>query len=346
MRIALDAMGGDHAPGVVVAGAVQAAREYGIEIVLVGPEERLRQELGRYDTAGLSLPIVHAPEVIEMSEHPAMAVRRKAGSSIVVGTRLVRDGEAAAFVSAGHSGACLAAATLILGRLPGIERPTLATIFPSRQGFFILTDAGANTDCKPEYLLQFAYMGAAYAETVYGIARPRVGLVSNGEEETKGDRLVQEAHALLRRAPGLNFVGNIEPKDMLAGAVDVAVADGFVGNLVMKSAEAAAEMINAMLRQELTRSPATRIPAALLRPAFRRLKARMDYSEYGGAPLLGLRGLFIFAHGRSNARAIQNAVRVAHQAATQGTVEAIARSLARAGLPTQEMAPAGTETAE
>lgn len=339
MRIALDAMGGDHAPAVVVAGAVEAARRYGGEILLVGPEALVAAELAGHDTAGLGLSIVHAPEVIEMSEHPAMAVRRKRASSIVVGNRLVRDGQAEAFVSAGNSGACMAASTLILGRLPGIERPTLAAVFPSLHGLFVLADAGANTDCKPEYLVQFATMGAVYARKVLGIANPRVGLVANGEEATKGDRLVQEAHALLKQACGLNFVGNVEPKEMLAGAVDVAVADGFVGNLVMKSAEAAAEMLVSLLRQELTRSLATRVPAALLRSAFRRLRARMDYSEYGGAPLLGLKGVSILAHGRSDARAICNAIHVARQVVAGGTQEAIAQALTEDGQPPPAGAP-------
>jgi len=327
MRIALDAMGGDLAPQSPVAGAVEAARAYGVEILLVGPEEVVREEVARHDTSGLSLPIVHAPEVIAMDEHAAQAVRRKGDSSIVVGMRLVRDGQAQAFVSAGHSGAIMAAATLILGRLPGVERPALATPFPSRKGFFLFLDAGANTDCRPEYLLQFARMGAIYAEKVYGLARPRVALLSNGEEESKGDRLVREAHALLRQAFDLNFLGNIEPKDMLAGAADVVVADGFVGNLVMKSAEAVAEMLLGTLRQELARSPLTRLPALFLIPAFRRVRARLDYSEYGGALLLGLRGIAITAHGRSNPRAIRNAIRVAREAVLQQAVEAMAGAL-------------------
>lgn len=339
MRIALDAMGGDLAPQAPVAGAVEAARRYNLEVLLVGPEERVREELARHDTAGLSLLIVHAPEVIGMEEHAAQAVRRKGQSSIVVGMRLVRDGQAQAFVSAGHSGAIMAAATLILGRLPGVERPPLATPFPARKGFFLFLDAGANTDCRPEYLLQFARLGAAYAERVYGIPHPRVALLSNGEEESKGNRLVQEAHALLRRTPGLHFLGNIEPKDMLAGAADVVVADGFVGNLVMKSAEAVAEMLLGTLREELTRSFRTRLPALFLRSAFRRVRARLDYSEYGGALLLGLRGIAITAHGRSNPRAICNAIRVAREAVLQRAVEAMADVLKE-----EKEVPYGRET--
>lgn len=329
MRIVLDAMGGDNAPEAAVAGGVAAARELGVEIALVGPQERVQAELAGHDTAGLALPIVHASEVIAMDEHPAMAVRKKKDSSIVVGMRLVRDGQADAFVSAGHTGACMAAGLFVLGRLPGVERAPLATVFPSRTGRpFILTDIGANTDCRPEYLLQFATMAAIYAERVYGLANPRVALLANGEEDTKGDKLVQDTHALLKGTPGLNFVGNVEPKEMLAGGADVVVADGFPGNLTMKTAEAVAEMILGLLREELTASALTKMAAALLRPAFRRVRARMDYSEYGGALLLGLRGAVVIAHGRSNARAITSAVRVAHQAVAREAVPAIARALA------------------
>ncbi len=328
MRIVLDAMGGDNAPEATVAGAVEAARAFGVEVVLVGPRDKIQVALAGHDTTGLALPIVHAAETISMDEHPAMAVRRKKDSSIAVAARLVRDGQGDAFISAGHSGAVMAAATLILGRLPGIARPALATVFPRQQGFFLLTDGGANTDCRPEYLLQFATMGSLYAEKVLGVNRPRVGLLSNGEEETKGDRLVQETHALLRQANGLRFVGNVEPKEMMAGVADVVVADGFVGNIVVKSSEAVAEMLLGTIREELTRSLLTRLPAALLRPAFARVRARMDYREYGGAPLLGLRGIVIFAHGRSDARAIRNAIRVAREAVVQGYVVALSQALA------------------
>lgn len=336
MRIVLDAMGGDYAPEAAVAGGVAAARELGIEVVLVGREDAVRAELARHDTAGLALPIVHTEEVIAMEEHAAMAVRKKKDSSIVVGMRLVRDGEAEAFVSAGHTGACMAAALFILGRLPGVERAPLATVFPSRTGRpFILTDIGANTDCRPEYLLQFATMAGIYADRVYGLSNPRIALLANGEEDTKGDKLVQDTHALLKKTPGLNFVGNVEPKEMLAGAADVVVADGFPGNLTMKTAEAVAEMILGFLRTELTASLWTKLAAALLRPAFRRVRARMDYSEYGGALLLGLKGAVVIAHGRSNARAVTSAIRVAHQAVKQGAVAAIAQSLV-AAKPAEE----------
>ncbi len=329
MRIVLDAMGGDHAPAVPVAGAVAAARAYpDAEILLAGREEVIQAELSRHDTAGLPLQIVPASQVIEMHDHAAMAVRRKKDASIVVGVRLVREGQADAFVSAGHSGATMAAATLLLGRPPGVDRPALATVFPSLQGRFLFADVGATTDCRPEWLLQFARMGAVYAERVFGLSNPRVGLLSNGEEESKGDRLVQESHALLRQAAGLNFVGNVEPKDaLLHNAVEVLIADGFVGNIMLKGTEAAAEMLLRMLREELTRTWSSKLAAALLRPAFRRVMARLDYREYGGALLLGLNGVAIIAHGRSDAQAIQNAIRVAREAVLKGAVEAVAEAL-------------------
>ncbi len=339
MRIVLDAMGGDYIPQVPVAGAVEAARAFGDEILLVGPEPEIQAELARHDAAGLPLQLVHAPEVIAMDEHAAMAVRRKKDSSISVGMRLVRDGQADAFVSAGHSGAVMAAAILILGRLPGVHRSPLATIFPNSKGWHVLTDIGANTDCRPEYLVQFAYMGAAFAEKVHGLTRPRVALLANGEEDTKGDRLVQEAHALLRQETELNFIGNVEPKEMLAGAADVVVADGFVGNMMIKGTEAVAELILGLMREEFTRTLSTKIKAALLRPALRRVKRRLDYSEYGGGLLLGLKGVVIIGHGRSNAAAIRNAIRLAREAVEQGTVPAIAQSLKPADRESEPATP-------
>ncbi len=327
MRIVLDAMGGDYVPQVPVAGAVEAARAYGVEVVLVGREAEVKTELAKHDTTGLALPIVDAPETIEMGEHPAMAVRRKTGSSIVVGMRMVRDGQADAFVSAGHSGAIMAAATLILGRLPGVDRPCLATVFPRKEGFLLFADIGANTDTHPDYLLQFAYMVSCYAEKVFDVANPRVGLLANGEEETKGDKRVQEAHVLLRHAAGLNFVGNVEPKEMLGGAADVVIADGFVGNLVLKGTEATADLLLGMIREELMRTIWTKLPAALLKPAFRRIKARLDYSEYGGAPLIGVKGIAIIGHGRSDAHAVASAIRVAGEAVSKDVVAAVAQSV-------------------
>ena len=353
MKIVLDAIGGDHAPQLPVAGAVQAARELDVEIILVGPEDRLRAELARHDTAGLRLPIVHAPDLIEMDEHPVKAVRRKTGSSVVVGLRLVRDGQADAFVSAGHSGATMAGALFILGRAGMIERPCLATVFPSLNGRLIVADVGATTDSRPEYLLQFAQMTSLYAQLVFGLERPRVALLANGEEENKGDKLVQDAHALLRRS-GLNFVGNAEPKDAMAGDVtDVLIADGFVGNLFLKQAEATAKF--AMLKAKQTFMPRLGLRAALglapiavlaaLSPApawvlgvglaggpaliaalgapALELRKVLDYRAYGGAPLLGVDGVAIIAHGKSDATAVVNAIRRAKESVERGVVGAI-----------------------
>ncbi|HEY1013973.1 MAG TPA: phosphate acyltransferase PlsX, partial [Herpetosiphonaceae bacterium] len=261
MRIVLDASGGDHAPAATVAGAVAAARASGDQIILVGDEPSIRAELARHATDGLDLPVVHAPEQIEMTEHPAQAIRRKRNSPVAIGLRLVRDGAADAFVSAGHSGATMAGALFILGRIKGIERPCLATRFPTINGWTLLVDSGATTDCKPEYLVQFAQMGHIYAQRIMQIAQPRVGLLANGEESNKGDKLVQDAHALLAGGEAaVNFVGNIEPKDMLINdAADVVVADGFVGNLVLKFGEAVFKLTTTAIGRGMRRGLAGRL---------------------------------------------------------------------------------------
>ena len=322
MRIALDAMGGDHAPPVAVEGGVWAAREYGVEVVLVGREENVRQELAKYDTSGLSLPIVHASQVIEMDEHPAAAVKAKKDSSMVVGMDMVKRGEAEAFVTMGHSGGALAAALFRLGRIRGIRRPALSTIYPTESGFCVLLDVGATTECKPQYLLQFAYMGVAYAERVLGLANPRVGIVSNGEEETKGSVLVQEAHQLLKNS-SLNFIGNVEGKDIPAGMADVVVTDGFTGNVIAKLSEGLAAALLGIIKEEVKKSPVATVGALLSKPAFDKVKQRLDYAEFGGAPLLGVNGVVIVGHGRSNAKAVKNAVRVAKRAVEGGMLAAI-----------------------
>jgi glycerol-3-phosphate acyltransferase PlsX len=322
MKIVLDAMGGDHAPPVAVEGGVWAAREYGIEVILVGREEDVRRELAKYDTSGLSLPIVHASQVIEMVEHPAAAVKAKKDSSMVVGMDLVKRGQVDAFVSAGNSGGVMAAALFRLGRIRGIRRPALSTVYPTTTGLCFMLDVGANTDCKPEYLLQFGYMGAAYAERVLGIANPRVGIVSNGEEETKGSTLVQEAHQLLKKS-GLNFIGNVEGKDIPAGMADVVVTDGFTGNVIAKLSEGLATSLLGIIKEEVKRNPLATVGALLSRPAFEQVRKRLDYAEFGGAPLLGVGGVVIVAHGRSSAKAVKNAVRVAKQAVGGGMLAAI-----------------------
>jgi glycerol-3-phosphate acyltransferase PlsX len=316
-------MGGDHAPAEPVAGAVQAARELGIAVTLVGPRDIVAAELARHQTKALPIDVVDAPDVIDMAEHPAQAVRRLPNSSMNVAVRLVKSGKADAFVSAGNTGAAMIASLFGLGRLPGVERPALSSIFPTAKGRCLILDIGANTDCRPEHLAQFAMMGERYSRLVLGVSRPRVGLLSNGEEETKGNKVVQDAHQLLKQA-GLNFVGNVEGKDVPRGEADVVVCDGFVGNVMIKLAEGIGEFTFALMREEISKSPLAVVGALLLRPALRQIRRRVDYQEYGGAPLLGVRGVVIVAHGRSRARAIRNALRVADQAAQAKLVAALA----------------------
>lgn len=327
MRIVLDVMGGDYAPEVVVEGAVRAGRDLDGEILLVGRPEAIRPELARYDLTGLHLPIIPASQVIEMDEHPAAAVKAKPDSSMVVGMRLVKEGDAEAFVSAGNSGGVLAAALFQLGRIKGIRRPALSSVWPTRQGRCFFLDGGANTDCKAEYLLQFALMGNVYAQKVMGIERPRVGIVSNGEEEGKGSLLVQEAYQLLKNSP-LNFIGNVEGKDIFRDMADVVVTDGFTGNVILKSAEGVGTMLMEILEEEIRKRPLAMLGALLVRPAFRAAAKVLDYREYGGGILLGVNGVVIVAHGRSDARAIASAVRAAKQAVEGEVVSTIQAGLA------------------
>jgi glycerol-3-phosphate acyltransferase PlsX len=332
VRVALDAMGGDHAPGETVLGAIQAAREYGMGVYLVGREEVIRAELARHNTAGLDLPIVHTDEVIEMDEHPANAVRRKKNASMTLALQLVRDGSALGAVSAGNSGAMMAASLFTLKRIPGVERPALGGIFPTKDSICLVIDVGANTDCKPEYLQQFALMGSIYMERIFHVSSPRVGLLANGEEETKGNQLVIETHQLLRKNAstlGLNFIGNVEGRDIPVGGADVVVCDGFVGNVVLKLSEGLAETLVGVLRTQMTSTLPAKLAALVLRPGLRKVFRRLDYSEYGGVPLLGVNGSAIVSHGRSNAKAIQNALRVARQTAETGVAAAIAEGLAK-----------------
>lgn len=328
VTIALDGMGGDNAPDATVEGAVQAARELGVQILLVGRRDQLEPRLASQGAAGIE--IVHASEVIETDEHPANAVRQKQDSSIVVGLRQVKEGRASAFVSAGNTGAVMAAGLFELRRVKGVARPAISATFPTRRGVTLVLDVGANADSRPEHLAQFGVMGSAYMERVLGAANPTVGLLSNGSEETKGTAIVQAAHQLLREAP-INFVGNVEGNDIPTGKVDVVVCDGFTGNIVLKLSEGLASSINGLIREEIKASVVSKLFAVGVLPAFGRVRKRMDYSEYGGAPLLGLNGVCIKAHGRSNAYAIKNAVRVALQAAQQDVVGTIASGVA--GVP-------------
>lgn len=317
MKIAVDAMGSDARPVPDVQGAVEAAREYGVEILLVGPEALIRQELAKISNVPSGVQICNATEQIEMREHPAHAVREKKDSTIVVGVQQVKQGNADAYVSMGHTGANLAAAIFHLQRIKGVHRPALGAVFPTPKGPSLLIDVGANTDCKPEWLEQFAVMGESYFRAVLNVERPRVALLANGEEETKGDQTVQAAHALLKQRAamdGMNFVGNVEGKDVPAHLADVIVADGFVGNVALKTAEGIANMLNEIIRSEIKANPISMLGGVLALPAFNKVKRILDYTEYGGAPLLGVNGVVIIGHGRSNAVAVKNAVRVAKRA--------------------------------
>lgn len=328
MKIVVDAMGSDGHPQPDVEGAVWAAREYGVEIVLIGNKEIVEPELAKHSPVGLPISVVHASQVIEMKEHPAAAVRSKKDASMVVAMQMLKRGEVDAFVSAGNSGGCLAAGIFYLGRIRGVERPALSSVFPTRRGPCFMLDLGANTDCKPLYLLQFAIMGSIYAERVLGIANPRVAIVSNGEEEGKGNLLVQETYPLLK-ASGLNFVGNAEGKDIPAGLADVVVTDGFTGNVIVKLTEGVAKFILDIIKEEIKSRPLAMVGAALARGAFAQVAKRLDYREYGGGALLGVDGVVIVAHGRSDSLAIKNAVRVAKQSVEQGVLPAIRDRIAQ-----------------
>ncbi|HEU5374514.1 MAG TPA: phosphate acyltransferase PlsX [Ktedonobacteraceae bacterium] len=332
VRVALDAMGGDHAPGEIVLGAIEAAREYGIGVYLVGKEELIKAELGKYNTQGLDLPIVHVDELIPMDEHdPARAARNK-NTSMVRALQLVKDGAALGAVSAGNSGAMMAASLFTLKRLEGVERPALGGVFPTRESVCLVIDMGANTDCKPEYLQQFAIMGSIYMERLFHVNAPRVGLLANGEEEGKGNELVQGAHQLLKQSAstlGLNFIGNVEGRDIPAGGADVIVCDGFVGNVVLKLSEGLSETLIDLIKVQIASDLPGKIAGAVVRPRLRKLVKRLDYAEYGGVPLLGVNGSAIIAHGRSKAKAIKNALRVARQTAETDVAGAITAGLAR-----------------
>jgi glycerol-3-phosphate acyltransferase PlsX len=311
VRIALDAMGGDHAPEEIVAGAILAAREYPVEILLVGQEEVVHKNLAAADSIPRNIEVVDAREVVEMDDTALAPLRKKKNSSIRICANLVAEGRADAFVSAGNTGATWTSARAVMGMIEGVSRPALAAIVPSTKGHTLLLDVGANVETKPNHLREFAVMGHFYAQMLFGTASPRVGLLSIGEEEGKGNELTKETYRVLMET-GLNFIGNAEGRDVYNGNADVVVCDGFVGNVVLKASEALGEMVNKTLREELTKTFRRKIGALLARSAFDGLKKKMDYSEYGGAPLLGVKGGCIVCHGRSNAKAIKNAVRVAY----------------------------------
>ncbi|HYB74265.1 MAG TPA: phosphate acyltransferase PlsX [Candidatus Sulfotelmatobacter sp.] len=327
-RVAVDAMGGDLGSGVVVAGAVQAARELGTAVTLVGQETEVRRHLGAYPSGAPNIAVLHAPETVAMDESPSMALRRKKQSSIRIGLELLKRGEADAFVSAGNTGAVMATALVVLGPLPGVERPAIAIVIPTKTGRAVLLDAGANVDCKPRHLHQFGIMGSVYAEAVLGTRVPRVGLLSIGEEESKGNELTREAFKELEEEAGIRFIGNVEGRDVFNGQVDVVVCDGFTGNVALKIGEGVAEIFVSLLREELTRDFWSRAGALLVRRSLHRFKRRLDYSEYGGAPLFGVDGVCIIGHGRSSPKAIKNAIRVAGECVTKQVIPHIRDGIA------------------
>ncbi len=328
IRIALDAMGGDSGPQVNVEGAVAAAREFGSSVILIGAETELQHHLSRQDVQGLSLTIRHAPEAVEMGESPLVALRRKKQSSIRIGLDLVKRGEAQAFVSAGNTGAVMTTALVVLGALPGVERPAIAAVVPTLTGQAVLLDVGANVDCKARHLVQFAIMGNVYARDVLGLARPRVGLLSIGEEESKGNELTREVFKELGDESSLNFIGNVEGRDVFSGTADVVVCDGFIGNVALKISEGLVDTLFHLLREELQKGLRARAGSLLLVPAFRRFKRRIDASEKGGALLVGVSGVCVISHGRSTAKAIKNAIRTASESVANKVIAHIREGMA------------------
>jgi phosphate acyltransferase len=325
MRIAVDAMGGDFAPQSIVEGAVLAAREHGVPVVLVGDEKIVRQEVAKYPgTESLPITYVHASEAVGMDESPLTPIRKKKDSSIKVAFDLLKEGGASAVVSAGNSGAVLASAVFLLEKL--VDRPAIGTILPTLKGFTIMLDGGANVDCKPSHLVQFALMGEAYARYILKKERPQVGLLSNGEEESKGNELVRETHAILKTS-SIGYIGPVEGRDIFNGRVDVVICDGFVGNAVLKICEGMAEAIGSMIRQEIQTSNWGKLGYLFARKAVGRIKKKLDYSEYGGAPLLGVDGVVIISHGRSTPKAMKNAIRIAHEYAQISLPKLLLRNL-------------------
>jgi phosphate acyltransferase len=328
MRLAIYAMGGDHAPDSIIAGALVAARRLQIGLLLVGTRDVIEHELTKHPgSGGLDLNILDAPERIEMEEPAAAALRRKPLASISVAAAAVRDGQASALFSAGHTGAAVMAAHAAFRRLPGVDRPALATIIPTRRQPAVLLDSGATVECRPQHLVQFALMGSAYATVALNCESPRVGLLSVGEEETKGNELTREAHQLLKAAP-VHFVGNVEGRDVYSGEADVIVCDGFTGNITLKISEGLVETVDWLLHDELSATVGTRVGYLLSRQAFRRFRKRVDYSEYGGAPLLGLDRLVVVGHGRSSPKAVRNAVAMTARFVREGVLDSLTRALA------------------
>ena len=346
-KVVVDAMGSDRAPHPEIDGALAAARDFGVRVILVGLPERVVPELKRCGWRGdgdKGVEFVEAAEFIGMDEAVATAVRRKRRSSMRVGARLVAEGRADGFVSAGNTGAAMATAKMVIGMLPGVDRPALAALVPTKSGRpTLILDVGANSDCKPHQMAQFAIMGDAYSRSVLGTPRPSVGLMSIGEEEAKGNDLTKEAFPLLRELSGINFVGNVEGRDVFTGQVDVIVTDGFTGNVMLKLSEGLQEAVISMIKRELSASAITKAGAVLARPAFQNLKKRLDYAEYGGAPLLGVQRIVVVCHGSSNARAVRNAVRNVKEFSEHGALERIERGIAETSAHDLEVLRAGAE---
>ncbi|MBU1045427.1 MAG: phosphate acyltransferase PlsX [Candidatus Omnitrophica bacterium] len=313
MRIAVDAMGGDHAPDVVISGAILAAKDIDVDIVLVGPEDIIKAKLAAHKSVPANISVLNATEVIAMNESPAVSVRRKKDSSISVAVKMVKDKTADAMISAGNTGAVVCAASLFLKNLAGVDRPGISVLLPTLKNVVQMIDMGANIDAKPEHLLQYGIMGSVYSQYVLHKENPTVGLLNIGEEETKGPEFVKETFKLLEQNKNINFIGNVEGRDIYVGDCDVIVCDGFLGNVVLKVSEGLADAIKEMLKRKLSTNIFTKLGALLSAPAFKALKRETDYAEYGGAPLLGIDGVCIIAHGGSSANAIKNAIRVAHE---------------------------------
>jgi glycerol-3-phosphate acyltransferase PlsX len=330
IRIAVDGMGSDNAPHSEIEGAIQAAREYNVQVILVGKESLLQPLLKEKGGEGLPIEIRNASQVIAMDEPPAAAMRRKRDSSVRVAADLVREGYASGIVSAGNTGAVMAISKMVIGVVPGVDRPALATVLPTLVGHAVLLDVGANVECKPNQLVQFAIMGHLFSKKIVGVANPRVGLMSVGEEESKGNDLTKEVHKTLKETH-LNFIGNVEGRDIYNGRADVIVCDGFTGNVALKTSEGLIEAVLKLLKDELSSNLQAKVGALLSKQSFMRLKKKLDYSEYGGAPLIGLRGVSIICHGRSSGNAIKNAIRVAKEFAENQVNAKLEAELAQLG---------------
>ncbi|RKD27818.1 phosphate:acyl-[acyl carrier protein] acyltransferase [Caminicella sporogenes DSM 14501] len=331
MKIAVDIMGGDNAPTEIIKGSIQALKEINSSLILVGQEKVIKKEIAKYTNNFKNIEIVNADEIITNEDKPVQAVKRKKNSSMIVGLDLVKKREADCFISAGNTGALLVGSLMRVGRIKGIDRPALAPIYPTKKGFSLLVDAGANSDCKPHNLLEFAVMGLIYAEKVLKIEKPKIGLINIGIEKGKGNKLINEAFSLLEDS-NLNFIGNVEARNLPEGLVDVIVCDGFTGNIVLKLTEGVAKNMAVMLKQQLMNGIVKKLAAFVLKDVFKNFKSKLDYTEYGGAPLLGIKGAVVKAHGSSNSKAIKNAIKYGEIFAENKVIENIEEMISRMGV--------------